>query len=73
MHAARPSLYAAAATAVRLPGGVHGRFFTAATSGFSQGLHTALLVAAGVSLVGAVAVVRMSSPRPASRPSDRRA
>jgi hypothetical protein len=67
VHAARPSLYAAAATSVRLPGGVRGPFFTAAASGFSQGLHTALLVGAGVSLVGAVAVASMRSPRPPSR------
>jgi EmrB/QacA subfamily drug resistance transporter len=67
VHAARPSLYAAAATSLRLPGGVRGPFFTAAASGFSQGLHTALLVGASVSLVGAVAVASMRSPRPPRR------
>ncbi len=63
-HAARPSLYAATATAAQLPGGVRGRFFAAAGYGFSQGLHTAFLVGAGVAAVGAVAVARMRSPRP---------
>jgi EmrB/QacA subfamily drug resistance transporter len=68
LHAARPSLFAAAATAIRLPGGVRGPFFTGAASGFSQGLHTALLVGAGVSIVGAVAVAGMRTPRPPSPP-----
>ena len=63
LHAARPSLYAAAATAVHLPGGAHGPFFTAAADGFSHGLHTALLVGAAISLVGAVAVGRMRTQR----------
>jgi EmrB/QacA subfamily drug resistance transporter len=70
LHAARPSLYAATATALQLPGGVRGPFFTAAASGFSQGLHTALLVGAGVSIVGAGAVAGMPSPRPPSPPRD---
>jgi EmrB/QacA subfamily drug resistance transporter len=64
LHAARPSLYAAAATALQLPSGARGPFFTAAASGFSEGLHTALLVGASVSIVGAVAVASMRSPRP---------
>jgi EmrB/QacA subfamily drug resistance transporter len=68
LHAARPSLYAATTAALQLPGGVHGPFFTAAASGFSQGLHTALLVGASASIVGAVAVARMPSPRPTSPP-----
>jgi DHA2 family multidrug resistance protein-like MFS transporter len=68
LHAARPSLYAATATAVQLPGGVRGPFFAAAASGFSQGLHTALLVGASVSIVGAVALASMRSPRPPSPP-----
>jgi hypothetical protein len=70
LHSARPSLYAATATAVQLPGGVRGPFFTAAANGFSQGLDTALLVGAGVSIVGAVAVASMRSPRPPSLPRD---
>ena len=70
LHAARPSLYAATATAAQLPGGVRGPFFTAAAYGFSQGLHTALLVGASVSIVGAVAVASMRSPRPPSPPRD---
>jgi EmrB/QacA subfamily drug resistance transporter len=66
--AARPSLYAAKATAGQLPGGVRGPFLTAAADGFSQGLHTAFLVGASVSIVGALAVARMRSPRPPSPP-----
>jgi EmrB/QacA subfamily drug resistance transporter len=68
LHAARPSLYAATATAGHLPGGVRGTFLTTAAAGFSQGLHTAFLVGASVSIVGALAVARMRSPRPPSAP-----
>jgi MFS family permease len=63
LHAARPSLYAARATAVRLPGRVRGPFLTATADGFSQGLHTALLIGASVSIVGAVVVASMRSPQ----------
>jgi EmrB/QacA subfamily drug resistance transporter len=68
LHAARPSLYAATATARQLPGGARGPFFTAAASGFSQGLHMAFLVGATVSILGALAVARMRSPRQPSPP-----
>jgi EmrB/QacA subfamily drug resistance transporter len=68
VQAARSSLYAATATAVHMPGGVRGPFFTAAVHGFSQGLQVALLVCAGVSIVGAVAVASMRRPRPPSAP-----
>ena len=64
LHAAQPSLYAATATAVHLPGGVHGPFFTAAANGFSQGLHTALLIGAAISVLGAAAVARMRPLQP---------
>jgi MFS transporter, DHA2 family, multidrug resistance protein len=64
LHAARPSLYAATATADHLPGGLRRPFLAAASDGFSQGLHTAFLVGASVAFVGAVAVARMRSPRP---------
>jgi hypothetical protein len=70
LHAARPSLYAAAATALQQPGGKRGPLFTAAEYGFSQGLHSALLVGASVSIVGAVAVARLRSPQPPSPPED---
>lgn len=64
LHAARPSLYAARATAAQLPAGVRGPFLTAAAQGFGQGLHTAFLVGAGVSIAGAIAMARMPSPGP---------
>jgi hypothetical protein len=68
LHAAQPSLYAATATAVHLPGGVHGPFFTAAANGFGQGLHAALLIGAAISVLGAAAVARMRPLGPPSPP-----
>lgn len=70
LHAARPSLYAAKATAVQLPGGRRGAFFAAAATGFSEGLHAALLVAATVSIVAAIAVASMQSPSRRACPGD---
>lgn len=56
LQAARPSLYAAAATTAHLPPAVQGSFFASATAGFSRGLHLALLVGAIVCAEGAALV-----------------